>query len=365
VRAASHDLRQSVQTLALLNKSLTGSVDGNTRAALQEQSEAIESMARLLDALLNISKIESGVVRPVLADFSVAALFEKLGKEYAALAASKGLALELDARGAQTIRSDETLVGEILRNLLSNAVKFTAHGSISLKCSSTESAVCLEVRDTGIGIAAEELPKIFGEFYQVGVDAMVTRQGYGLGLGIVQRLATLLETEVKVESEVGKGSRFSFALPAGGPVRPSEGAVIASRAADRPGVESTLLLVEDDRSVRRSMELFLKARGYRVLAAATLEQALAMLGGDVKPDLLITDFHLAGGKKGDYVIGAVRERLGAAFPAILLSGDTSPGIARLPSDAHVRFATKPLDPNRLVELVEELLDAARARNPAL
>ena len=122
-------------------------------------------------------------------------LFEKLRMEFSSLAANKGLELKIDAPASQAIRSDPTLVGEILRNLLSNAIKFTPQGSITLRSSQAGSTVRLEVIDTGIGIPREELPLIFGEFYQVGVSATLSRQGYGLGLGIVQRIAMLLKAE--------------------------------------------------------------------------------------------------------------------------------------------------------------------------
>ena len=216
VRAASHDLRQAVQTLTLLNGTLRNStLDTSGRTALREQNEAIDTMMHLLDALLNISKLESGAVAPEVSDFAVTALFEKLRMEFSGLAANKGLELKIDASIPQAIRSDPTLVGEILRNFLSNAIKFTPQGSITLRSSPAGSTVRLEVVDTGIGIAREELPLIFGEFYQVGVSATLSRQGYGLGLGIVQRIATLLKADIQVDSEAGNGSTFSLCVPAG------------------------------------------------------------------------------------------------------------------------------------------------------
>ena len=359
VRAASHDLRQSVQTLAMLNRSLRGSdMEASARSVVGQQDEAIDTMARLLDALLNISRLESGVVTPETTDFLVMPLFAKLRTEFARLATGKGLVLNVEVTGQPAIRSDPTLVGEILRNLLSNAIKFTRRGRVVLRCQPAGDGVRLEVADTGIGIPRDEQGRIFGEFYQVGVGANVRRDGYGLGLGIVQRLAALLQAQVDVESEPGRGSRFSIVVPAGEAATGTAGTAI--RTADpRPvaGSRSTILLVEDDPSVRVSIERFFRIEGYRLVGAESLDQALDVIGASARPELLITDYHLPGGKTGLDVIAAVRTVLGPGFPAIMLSGDTSSDVALSPDDRRVRFASKPVDPDRLVCLVQELLTA--------
>jgi two-component system, sensor histidine kinase len=362
VRAASHDLRQSVQTLALFNSTLRRSaLDSGGQTVLQQQGDAIDTMMHLLDALLNISKLESGAVKPEVADFPVAVLFEKLRMEFASVAANNGLELEIHMAVPQAVRSDPTWVGEILRNLLSNAIKFTPRGSITLRCSRAGSSVRLEVIDTGIGIPLEELPLIFGEFYQVGVSATVGRRGYGLGLGIVQRLATLLQARIEVESELGKGSRFSFTVPAGelDAVRDEQA---SEPVANRCAASSTLLLVEDDTSVRVAMENFFRLLGHRIVSAASLNQALDLIAKPPRPELLITDFHLTGRMTGSEVISCVREVLGENFPAIIMSGDTSAQVEDLGCDAHTRFVSKPVDPDSLEALIRELL--ASRESPA-
>jgi PAS domain S-box-containing protein len=357
VRAASHDLRQSVQALAMLNRSLRSvAIDATHSTIVRQQSETIETMAHLLDALLNISRLESGMVRPEIADVPVAPLFEKLHREFSGLAAGKGLVLRLEAPRSTGIRSDSTLVGEILRNLLSNAIKFTPRGSITLRCLPLQDTVRLEVIDTGIGIPDDEMSRIFDEFYQIGVGATGTRDGHGLGLSIVQRMAVMLETRVDVESHVGRGSLFSLTVPASAVVFAQESADAVESRSPSPAERPTILLVEDDRSVRTSIARFFRVEGYRIVSTESFDQTLALIG-EQRPDLLITDFHLADGKTGLDVIHAVRQVLGAAFPAILLSGDTSADVALLPHDARVRFASKPIDPDLLVGLVHALLAA--------
>jgi two-component system CheB/CheR fusion protein len=283
-------------------------------------------------------------------------LFHKLRTEFSRLAIGKGLVLDVDVTGQSAVRSDPTLLGEILRNLLSNAIKFTRRGRVELRCQPAGDDVRLEVVDTGIGIPRDEQGRIFGEFYQVGVGANLRREGYGLGLGIVQRMAALLGAQVEVDSEPGRGSRFSIVVPAGEAVASPAGYRL--RAGDPhpvAGAGSTILLVEDDPSVRVSFERFFRVEGYRLVGAESLDQALSVIGGSARPELLITDYHLPGGKTGLDVIDAVRTVLGPGFPAIMLSGDTSSDVSVSPHDQRLRFASKPVDPDRLVSLVQELL----------
>src|SRR3984885_7594561 len=212
---ASHDLRQPLQTLALLNGSLRRLVgEPDALEAIAQQELAIGSMSRLLNALLDISKLESGALKPEPTDFHVAELFEELRNEFAGIAVKKGLELDIEPSG-DCVHSDPSLVEQILRNLLSNAIKYTRQGRVQLRClHEHERLVRIEVIDTGIGIPPDQLPFICDEFYQVGVPTNSTRDGYGLGLSIVQRLVALLNAGFNVKSEVGKGSAFSLVLPA-------------------------------------------------------------------------------------------------------------------------------------------------------
>ncbi|HVS76935.1 MAG TPA: PAS domain-containing sensor histidine kinase, partial [Steroidobacteraceae bacterium] len=211
---ASHDLRQPLQMLSLLNGALRRTVRSPIAAeAVLQQGQAIDAMARLTNALLDISKLESGAIRPDPTDFAVAALFEEMRNEFAGLAASKGLELRIEAT-APSAHSDASLVGQILRNLVSNAIKYTSSGWVCLRSANGPAGVRLEVADTGVGIPADQLPYIYEEFYQVGVASNTAREGYGLGLAIVHRLVRLLGLKLDVRSEVGRGSTFALELPA-------------------------------------------------------------------------------------------------------------------------------------------------------
>ncbi len=211
---ASHDLRQPLQTLALLNGALRRVARGEeTREALTQQEHAIASMSKLLNALLDISKLESGSIKPEPADFLVAGLLEELRLEFDSLASNKGLRLDIEPCRA-CARSDPALVEQILRNIVSNAIKYTDTGWVRLRCLQEASLVRIEVLDTGVGIAADHMPHICEEFYQIGIPTNSSREGYGLGLSIVQRIVKLLTLKLDVHSEVGRGSTFALTLPA-------------------------------------------------------------------------------------------------------------------------------------------------------
>ncbi len=276
---ASHDLRQPLQTLALLNGTMRRLIrDADLLEANSQQEQAIGSMSRLLNALLDISKLESGMIKPAATDFTVAGLFEELNQEFSRMAAEKGLQLHIDA-GGQVAYCDPSLVEQVLRNLLSNAVKYTQRGVVSVRCLEASPSIKIEIRDTGVGIPGEQMRYIFDEFYQVDVPNHGRRDGYGLGLNIVHRIVDLLELDLDVKSEVGKGSVFTLTLPAG-EQRERPAAVESTAAAAAvaaafplpPRAPQHVLLVEDDPAVRDATRMLLKVEGYRVTAVATMQR---------------------------------------------------------------------------------------------
>jgi PAS domain S-box-containing protein len=356
---ASHDLRQPLQTLALLNGALRRlDADPESAAALEQQDQAIGAMSRLLNALLDISKLESGAIKPEPTDFTVASLFEELRREFASIAANKGLSLQVES-SEDCVHSDPSLVEQILRNLVSNAVKYTRQGWIRLRCLHENASVRVEVIDTGIGIPADQIPFIYDEFYQVGVPTNSTREGYGLGLSIVQRLVKLLQLRLDVRSEVGKGSAFSLVLPVANQlVTPSRQAAQAQPARADKVVKSRVLLVEDDLAVRDATRLLLKVEGYQVFPVSSLAEALEKAREGEGLDLLVTDYHLGGGETGIQVITALRETLGSSLRAVLITGDTSTAIKELPRDPHLRVASKPIQAEELLSILRTLLTAS-------
>ncbi len=352
---ASHDLRQPLQTLSLLHGTLCRVVrEAAAREAMRQQGQAIDAMSRLLNALLDISKLESGAVRPDPTDFTVDALFEELRGEFASLAASKGLELRIEP-AAHRVHSDPALVGQILRNLVSNAIKYTREGSIQLRCLAQAAGVRVEVADTGIGIPADQLPYIYDEFYQIGVASNAAREGYGLGLSIVHRLVALLDLKLEVRSEVGRGSVFALQLPAatGAPGERRLAPAAAAAAADRQASAPCILLVDDDLGVRNATAMLLNVEGYRVVSASSLGEAVRKATEEPAIDLLITDYHLSNGETGVQLIEALRTIVGNGLRAILVTGDTSSTIRDLKADERIRLASKPIRADELLALIAE------------
>jgi PAS domain S-box-containing protein len=354
---ASHDLRQPLQALSLLNGTLRRLArDPVIADALGQQEQAISAMSKLLNALLDVSKLESGAIKPEITDFKVAALFDEMRSEFAALAINKGLNLEVEA-GGERVRSDPTLIGQVVRNLVANAIKYTPAGRVCLRCAHEQDLVRLEVIDTGIGIPAGELARNYDDFYQIGVSANTSRDGYGLGLSIVARIVVLLGLKIEVRSEVGKGTVFSIVLPAS--ERRAETVVAAPsshlHAAERAtGERIPVLLVEDDARVRNATRLLLKVEGYDVAATASLAEAVAAAEVNRNIRLLVTDYHLGEDETGVEVIARVREKLGRPVPAVLVTGDTSSAVLNVEGDALLRTVSKPVNPDELMALIDEL-----------
>nr|WP_298726697.1 ATP-binding protein [uncultured Steroidobacter sp.] len=363
---ASHDLRQPLQALSMLHGTLCRiDMHPSGREVLAQQGCCIDAMKRLLGALLDISKLESGAVKPQTSEFSLHSLFELLSTEFSPAARDKGLTLVVEHADVCT-RTDQSLLEQLLRNLLSNAIKYTSAGTVTLRAMPTATGVCVEVRDTGEGIPEDQLACIFDEFYQVGVGRNASREGYGLGLAIVQRIARLLGLRIQVQSQVGQGSSFTLTLPRVESARPDGigAGVIADAHLTRPARSGKILVTEDEPSVLQATRLLLELEGYQVIPATSREEALRR--GCEHPDiaLLVSDYHLKEDQTGLNVITGIRDLLARNIPAILVTGDTSTAMRKLPRDRQLRLASKPIDAEELLTLMNELLNARRDRSPS-
>jgi len=356
---ASHDLRQPLQSLSLLAGTLRRLATGaGALEALESLEQAITTMSRLLNALLDISKLESGKVRPEPRDFPVGLLFRELQAEFAATARSRGIGLVTEAT-EESAHSDPVLVGQILRNLLANAIRYTRSGSVTL-CSRREGdALRIEVRDTGVGIPKDQLEYIYDEFYQIGGEGGGAREGYGLGLSIVQRLVRLLQLRLEVSSAVGVGSTFALTLP-----RAGAGAVAAlpcGVAAASSGLPAAphhhLLLIEDDPAVLNATRMLLGTEGYRITATSSAEEALQRAPELRDVDVIVSDFHLGNGSNGIDAIASIRSTLGQPTKAILITGDTTTRTAERSADGSLRLVRKPVSADELLGALRELLGA--------
>jgi two-component system CheB/CheR fusion protein len=355
--AASHDLRQPLQALSLLQGALRQRVrDKQSLALIAKADHTLSAMSATLNALLDINQLEAGVVRPKLSDVPMSEVLGIFKSEFDELTTRKGLRWRVVSCGL-TVRSDRHLLEEVIRNLLSNALRYTDAGTILLGCRRHGRDVRIEVWDTGIGIAADQLPHIFQE-YRRATD-QVLPGSLGLGLAIVQQLAEVLGHPVRVRSAIGKGSVFSIEVPA---VPEASGVRIfgSEKQRDGDGIRraGTILLLEDDELVSEAFKLFLERDGHRVFIVATGEAALKLVTKlALRPDLVISDYNLAGTMTGVRAATSLRKVLGSQVPVIILTGDVRVGVLRDIAKHGYVSRQKPLAAEDLLEEVQRLLGA--------
>jgi two-component system CheB/CheR fusion protein len=358
--AASHDLRQPLQTLALLQGLLAKTVSGEReKKLLARLDETLGAMSGMLNALLDINQIEAGVVHPEITDFRIDLLLDRLHDEFGYHAQAKGLAFHVVPCSLSVV-SDPRLLEQMIRNLLSNALKYTRQGKVLLGCRRHGETLSIEIWDTGIGIPAAELESIFEEYHQIDNVARERRLGLGLGLSIVQRLASLLGHRVRVRSRHGKGSMFAIEVKCAtnGP-KPglAEARPIPADADPAGGHPSgKILVVEDDPEVRDLLGLFLTGEGHRPVMAPDGPTALDMIAHRaLKPDLVIADYNLPNGLNGLQLARQLRRKVGSALPIVILSGDISTGTLRDVAQQNCQLLNKPVKLTELSQTIERLL----------
>ena len=350
--AASHDLRQPLFALGLYTGMLKNATPAPDPKVLENIDLCIASLSELLNDLLDLSKLEAGVVRPGISHFAVSALWATLESVHAPEARAKGLRLRF-VPSSLTANTDLVLLRRALGNLIGNALAFTAHGGVVVACRRARGRTWIEVWDTGIGIAADKTDEIFEEFKQLGDGAR--NKGSGLGLAIVARTAALLGLEIRVRSRPGLGSVFAIELPLAAPVP------ALPATAQRPSAWRALriALVEDNAMVRAALVGGLEKLGHQVLATADQAALLAQLASQ-SPDILVSDFRLAQGETGIDVIAAVRARFGTGLPAVLITGDTDPALLRRMASLGIVVLHKPVALQDLQRCFEGLVEASTA-----
>ena len=354
--AASHDLRQPLQTISLLSGTLSLKLkEPELRAVVEKQQTAVQTMQKLLAALLDISRLEAGVIQPDISVFPVHELLQRLQDGFSATANRQGLTLRIVPCSCQ-IRSDRILLGQILENLLSNALKYTRQGKVLVGCRRRGQHLRIEVWDTGSGIPEEQKEAVFEEFYQLDNPARDRSKGFGLGLAIVQRLSRLLNYLVTMDSTPGEGSCFSILVPrvAASPVAGFGAEAKAGQMFSGHSQARRILLIEDDLGVLQATQLLLETSGFRVTPASNSDQALETLATSA-PDMIISDYRLPGAYNGLELIAKIRQSIGKHLPALLMTGDTSTDKLRLAEASNCRVLHKPIDPQDLHSLIQKIL----------
>jgi two-component system, chemotaxis family, CheB/CheR fusion protein len=353
--AASHDLRQPLQTIRLLQGLLANkSHDPELQMLLKRLDATVGVMSGMLNTLLDINQLEAGVIHADVESFPLSELFDHLDTDFGYHMRAQGLEWRV-VSSTCVVRSDPRLLEQILRNLLSNAVKFTTRGKVLLGRRRRGKMMRIEVWDTGPGIPEENRQAIFEEFHQINNPARERSKGLGLGLAIVERLANLLGHPIDVKSRPGHGSMFSVSVPIESPAPAAFGSSPGKLALERTQGSASILVIEDDPTIRELLEMLLRDAGHRPFGAA---DGVVALASTERPDLIVADFNLPNGPNGVEVIAELREKFQRAIPAIVITGDISTQTLRAIANLRSTHLDKPVETAELLRVVKNLLAAS-------
>lgn len=361
--AASHDLRQPVHAIGLFGAVLERELlDHPQHANALRLMRAVDALGQSLDAMLDVSRLDAGVVEPSLADIPLNPVLQSLGQMFAGEAEQRQLQLRVRATPLW-VRSDAELLQRLLANLIDNALKYSRRGGVLVVARARGPQVWIDVVDTGIGIATEHREQVFAEFFQVGNPGRDRSRGLGMGLSIVRRLSDLLAHPVQLHSRPGRGSRLRVVLPAaprGLAPAPADEPTAPAVPTAAPGLR--LLLVEDEDDVAVAMAAWLHAHGIELVHAATpaaARQCLAQADAAKRPfDALICDLRLAEGADGLALAQQLRDQRGAALPTLLITGETAPEPLQRVGEAGLPVLFKPVTASALLEALARLLQRA-------
>ena len=355
--AASHDLRQPLHAMQMYIAALRQKTDDEETNRIIEDIDAVSvSTARLLSALLDVSQLEAGAVKPQLEDFAVQDVLRRVYRSFAPAAKQKGLDFKLISSSAP-VNSDPVLLERILGNFVSNAVRYTQEGRVLIGCRRRHGYISVEVWDTGCGIPEQETRTIFEDFHQIDNRERDRSKGLGLGLGIAQRLSVCLGHEIECDSIVGRGSRFAVLVNnADKPVKMESETL--QQLDNQPWDLSSVcvLLIEDDKEVLKATQQLLVSWGCKVYLGSQLDDALRIIEEpDITiPNIIIADNRLPGGATGTEVSTKVQLILGQAIPTLIITGDVAEDNIREIADQGYRVLTKPVQPAKLRALISHL-----------
>ncbi len=369
--AASHDLRQPLQALSLMRGVLARKIRDDKKeealALVNRLDETAAAMSSMLNVLLDINQLEAGTVHPEFVNFPIADLLERLRDEFSYHATAQNLALRV-VPCSLSIYSDPRLLEQMIRNLLSNALKYTKCGKVLVGCRRRCGMLSIEVCDTGVGIADQDLQVIFDEYHQLDNAARERSRGLGLGLSIVQRLSGLLGHPVHVRSQPGKGSVFSIDVILPPIIDGAHASHVSSVSTDDGSRHAgVILIIEDEAELRELLEVVLEEEGHFPVSAPDGAAALALLDhGGVAPELILADYNLPNGMDGLTVAAKIRERFHRQIPVVVLTGDISTETLRRIASQDCVQLNKPVKAIDVTQAIQRLLPISQhASHPPL
>ncbi len=349
--AASHDLRQPVHALGLFVDSLESYQQGEAAHRILEKiRQTIDSLGSLFHGLLDLSKLDAGVIENNPRHFEIDNLLVGIYSEFQGLAYEKGIDLKFPMVSDIVVHADPNLLERILRNLISNAIKYTAKGEVSLRIISVPGdELRIDVVDTGSGIPEAELENIFSEYHQLEKPERDRQRGMGLGLAIVQRLCDMTNIPIMVQSELDRGSTFSLIVPRGDIHKITT--TLPRVHADTDLAGRRVVVIDDELSILDGMNAILTSWGCDVMTADSPEVAMLKLNVFGVPDVVIADFRLRDNANGLDTIRLIRDRFRNEIPAILVTGDTAIEKLQQTLVASVRVLHKPVSPDKLRDAI--------------
>jgi len=351
--AASHDLRQPLHALGLFVDALESRIQyKEVRDIVGNIRTSTDALSDLLNALLDISKLDARVLKPEPISFQLQPLLQRIVTDFSEPAKSKSLHLRIVDCG-MNIHTDPIMLERIVRNLVSNAIRYTSNGTILLGCRRRGKNISIEVHDTGMGIAPDKISRIFEEFYQLENPERDRQKGLGLGLAIVKRLSDLIDCPVSVSSTPQKGSVFRVQVPYVTDALPV--AIISPEYInDLQG--TNVLVIDDDALVRQGMQQVLSQWQCQILLAENIEQALEQLGGSCSIDIILTDYRLRENQTGLDAIKKIHDVCNKNIPAIILTGDTDSQRLGEAKASGFKLLHKPVQSAKLRSLMSYLLE---------
>lgn len=360
--AASHDLRQPIHALGLFFAELSDRVySPETALVIDQIGDSIAAINSMLNALLDVSKLDAGIVKPVIQPFALAALFEHLQAEFQPIALENHNGLSIRPTLAM-VNTDSAMLERMLRNLIGNALRYTENGRVLMAARARGQNIEIQILDNGAGIPEDQFDEIFIEFHQLQNPARDRRQGLGLGLAIVKRLAKLLHHDIKVVSRLGHGSCFSITLPMVHPTtKPESGQLIERADVIKDALLGCRVLVlDDDSAVLEGMQGLLRRWGCNVIIAGSPAEAAERLAANVhRLELLIVDYRLPDNVSGIDVARNLQTRLGYPFAVLIITGDTGPERLKEASISGYPLLHKPTEPAKLRSVLQYLMAKLR------
>src|SRR5258706_538105 len=323
--------------------------DGEGRKLLEAIGRSLDTISSMLSSLLDVNRLEAGKLRPIKSDLAINEVFDSVATDFLRPVEERGLKLRV-VRSGLMVYSDKRMLEGMIRNLLSNSVRYTDQGKILLGCRRAGSKIRIEMWDIGIGIAGDQLPRIFDEYYQ-GAEA-AERGGFGLGLAIVRRLGEVLDHGIDVRSAPGKGTCISIEVPLGQTRVNNEPA--QDQVSENLSFAGTVLVIEDETSVRSALNRLLKLRGIGSSMVATGNDALTLVTQGMRPDLVLSDYNLRGPMNGVESIKALRSALAWNVPAIVMTGDIQSKTIEAIAAQDVSVVIKPFLAEELLQLMTRL-----------